>query len=176
MKFYFTSRYKFISYRQNHWYEFCIKYNLGFIYKEIEYKTSLYFSCYFFEIKIDLPYKHFSFKNIELTKEEEINNNRYIILSEILNKKINLYSPKRIHFLPISYGIQIVKTTTGQKCFVFYFGKDKEYQNQKEIYFKIGKKSDDILIKFFVDKRLHEPKSNSEKNNTYIAGLNKYVY
>ena len=71
--FHFTQRYKFISFRQNHWYEFCIKYNLGFIrnkqnddittdYKIIEHKPNLYLSCYFFEIKIDLPYKHFSYK------------------------------------------------------------------------------------------------------------------
>lgn len=95
--FYFIPRYKFITYRQNHWYEFCIKYNLGYIknkqheditanYEEIEYKPSLYFSCYLFEMDIKLPFKHYSFRNIKLT-EEEINNHRCIVLSDILNKK-----------------------------------------------------------------------------------------
>lgn len=70
----------------------------------------------------------------------------------------------------------MAKTTTGQKCICFYLGKDKKYQGQKENYFKIGKKSNDINLNFFVDKRLHEPKSKSEKNHIYIAGLNKYVY
>ena len=176
----YTPRHKFISYRENQWYEFCIKYTFGWIrkeinditnkYEEIEIKPLFYFSCYFFIIEIKLRHQHFSYYYRNFTYEEEINNNRYIILSDILyNKKAKIKPIKISHFIPISYGIRIIKTDTGQKVFVLYFGKKKDYQGQCETYFKIGQidKSYKINLKTLCSTLIESPTAKSDKKLSY---------